>query len=464
MSSERGTTAILALGALLLFFVLMFGGRGSGMAGAPPRPTSAESSGNGYSIMRRWLESEGIAVGSLRESFDALARLAPSGAGRESLLVLTLPGAGPIQTGELQPLDRWLREGNTLLVIAALSDAPDWARGPIGADAFDLKAVTGLDFEAVPQRERRLALERRTTSGTAADTAAEAGDASPAAAEAADESLAQEVGRPTAAGPAVLLAAPRRETAEVVPGVPWLEGVSELAAESDYRRTSGSVRLPYGGIVFELARDQESGEGVLWSRPFGRGRIVVSAYGTLLSNRAIGLADNSRLLASLVAQSVGPDGMVLFDDGHQGLSVGYDPQQLFGDRRLYLTCGMLVALWLLWVLGATRLRTPRLAESAPRPGELLQAAGGFFARVLPSHVAAQRLLGHFFARLPVVRRQQADDSLAQAPPWDWLQRQPGIDSMDVQQLRDWYAAARNGRPVPLEKLHNLLCGMEKRLA
>lgn len=419
MTSERGTTAMLALGALLLFFVLMFGGRGSGMAGAPPRPTSVESSGNGYSIMRRWLESAGIAVGSLRESFDALARLAPPGAGRESLLVLTLPGAGPIQTGELQPLDRWLRDGNTLLVIAALSDAPDWARGPIGADAFDLKAVTGLDFEAE---------------------------------------------RAAAGGPAVLLAAPRRETAEVVPGVPWLEGVSALAAESDYRRASGSVRLPYGGIVFELARDQESGEGVLWSRPFGRGRIVVSAYGTLLSNRAIGLADNSRLLASLVAQSVGPDGMVLFDDGHQGLSVGYDPQQLFGDRRLYLTCGMLVAFWLLWVLGATRLRTPRIAESAPRPGELLQAAGGFFARVLPSHVAAQRLFGHFFARLPVVRRLQADDRPAQTPPWDWLQRQPGIDPVDVQQLRDWYAAARNGRPVPLEKLHNLLCGMEKRLA
>ncbi|MCC6171311.1 MAG: DUF4350 domain-containing protein [Gammaproteobacteria bacterium] len=416
--SERGTTAVFALGALLLFFVLMFGGRTGGRAGEPPRPTSAESSGNGYSIARRWLESQGVRVVSLRESFGELARLAPGGAGRESLLVLTLPGTGPIQTRELQPLDRWLREGNTLLVVAALSDAPDWARGAAGADAFDLKAVTGLDFE---------------TAGPAADDIGTA-----------------------------LLAAPRREAADVVPGAPLPAGVTTLAAESDQRRSGGSVRLPYGGIVLELARDRQSGEGVFWSRPFGRGRILVSAYGTLLSNRAIGLADNGRLLAGLVAQAVGPDGVVLFDDGHQGLSPGYDPQQLFGDRRLYVTFGMLVALWLLWVLGATRLRTPRSVEPAPRPGELLQAAGGFFARVLPTHAAAQRLFAHFFARLPVARSSHPDGP--QAPPWDWLQRHSGIDPADVHQLRAWYAAAWLGQPVPLGKLQNRLRSMEKKLA
>ncbi|MCU0760845.1 MAG: hypothetical protein MUF07_16825 [Steroidobacteraceae bacterium] len=421
--SERGTTALLALGALLLFFVLMFGGRAGSDVGETPRPSSVEPSANGHALARRWLESQGVRVLSLREPFGALARLAPPGAGRSSLLVLTLPGTGPVQTSELVPLDRWLRAGNTLLVLAALADAPDWSRGTAGADAFDLKAVTGLEFELLEGRAGRAVPARE---------------------------------------PGVLLPAPRRESARAVPGVPLLEGVATLAGESDYERSTWAVRLPYDGIVLELARDAASGAGVLWSRPIGRGRIVVSGYGTLLTNRAIGRGDNGRLLANLVAASVGPEGAVLFDDGHQGLAPTYDPVQLFGDRRLHVTFGTLLALWLLWVLGATRLRTPRFAEPAPRPGELLRAAGGFFSRVLPPAAAAARLCEHFFAQLPSGRGSRHGRDAA--PPWEWLARQPGIDPSDLRQLRDWHAAAARGRPVPLGKLHNLLRRMQQGLA
>jgi hypothetical protein len=439
--SERATTALLAIGALLLFFVVMFGGRSSGIAeGGPARPTSIETAGNGHSSARRWLEGEGIRVVSLREPFGALARLAPAGPEGGNLLVLALPGAGPIQTRELLPLDRWLRDGNTLLVLAALSDAPDWSEASAGAEAFDLKAVTGLEFESVPRRRARIAAQ--AAAGVPASRTASRAESR-------------------------LLAQPELSVAQPVRRDGLLEGVGSLVAESDFRRTPWAVRMPYDGLVLEWARERDSGEGVLWSRTLGRGRIVVAAYGSLLSNRVVGRGDNARLLANLVAASVGPRGAVLFDDGHQGLSPSYDPQQLFGDRRLHVTIALLLGLWLLWVLGATRLRTPQLAEPAPRPADLMRAAGGFFARVLEPAAAAQRLCEHFFARLqrridrgqggvgPPGRRE---------PPWDWLARHPQVAAVDVVQLRAWYGQACEGRRVPLERLHNLLLSLDRQVA
>jgi len=466
--SERGSTALLALGALLLFFIVMFGGRSGGIAeGGPARPTSVETAGNGYSSARQWLERQGIRVVSLRDPFGALARLAPPGPEGASLLVLALPGAGPIQTRELLPLDRWLRDGNTLLVLAALSDAPDWSVASAGADAFDLKAVTGLEFESVPQRRARIAAEGERP-GLARGRPPEPGARDPGAArDGAGVGASRTPSRAGSRAESRLLPRPAESVAQPVKREGLLEGVESLVAESDFRRTPWAVRMPYDGIVLELARERESGEGVLWSRTLGRGRIVVAAYGSLLSNRAVGRGDNAHFLANLIAASVGPRGAVLFDDGHQGLSPSYDPQQLFGDRRLHLTIALLIGLWLLWVLGATRLRTPRYAEPVPRPADLLRAAGGFFARVLVPAAAARRLCEHFFARLQRrIDRGQGGTmhSGLREPPWDWLARHPQVAADDVRQLRAWYGQACEGRRVPLERLHNLLLSLDRQVA
>jgi len=244
-----------------------------------------------------------------------------------------------------------------------------------------------------------------------------------------------------------------------------LEGVATLVAESDYRSTPWSVRMPYDGLVLELARGRDSGEGVLWTRSLGGGRIVVSAYGSLLSNRAVGLGDNATLLANLVAASVGPEGVVLFDDGHQGLAPGYEPQQFFGDRRLHVTIGLLLALWLMWVLGSTRLHTPQYAWPAPRPADLLRAAGGFFARVLQPAAGACRLCEHFFARAQArIHHGAGASGTAHPPPWDWLERHPRLVAADVRQLREWYEQACEGRRVPLDRLHNLLLSLDRQVA
>jgi len=88
------------------------------------------------------------------------------------------------------------------------------------------------------------------------------------------------------------------------------------------------------------------------------------------------------LLANIVTATVRPKGAVLFDDEHQGLAAAYDPAKFYNDPRLYGTIGVLAAVWLIWVLGGTRLRLPAMRLPAPREAELVRATGGFLARVL----------------------------------------------------------------------------------
>jgi hypothetical protein len=173
----------------------------------------------------------------------------------------------------------------------------------------------------------------------------------------------------------------------------------------------------------------------------------------LFTNRALGLADNARLLANIVEATVGPRGAVLFDDLHQGLGAAYDPAKFYSDRRLYETIGILAALWLCWVLGSTRLQLPAPRGPVPREAELVQATGGFLARVLTPAAGALGLFEHFFRR--VRERVPAGRGMAN-PPWALLEDHPRVTTVELRQLQGWYADARAGRRVPLDRLHNLI--------
>ena len=302
---ERLVTLALALGALALFLVMFL--RGDGAIDARrevPRPTTAERRGNGYYALASWLEAENIRTISLRDRFDTLASrddLPPEG----NLLIVTLPATTQFETREFRPLDRWIRAGNTLLVMAALSDNPDWAFALGGLTPGDLNLLTGLQFESVRSREQRASLQTARGDDGNDEPDEEA------------ESTITETFR--------AFARPRR--AVLVPNRPhaYFVGVHEAVALSDYPAQPWTVRVPYEGFVLALAHQRETGEGVLWTRPLGKGRIIVSGLGSLFTNRALGLADNGRLLANLVGANLGPDGAVLFDDLHQGLGATYDP-------------------------------------------------------------------------------------------------------------------------------------------
>jgi hypothetical protein len=424
---ERLVTLLCALGALAVFLAVFLrgddvtNGRG-GVAG----PTSEERRANGYHGAMVWLDEEHVKTVSVRDRFDkwvGRTGLPPTG----NLLVVTLPAVTAFRTEEFRPLDTWVRAGNTLLVLAALSDDPDWAFAAGRPAAGDLSLLTGLEFEAGRGAQPR---------GSKSDNARPPDD----------------VG--------ARIAATARAFAQPQPGTlvpngahPYFDGVRTAVALSDYPWQVWAVKIPYDGFVLSLAHQRETGESVLWTRPLGNGRVVVSGLGSLFTNRALGLADNARLLANIVGATAGPRGAVVFDDMHQGLGAAYDPAKFYGDRRLYQTVGILAALWLCWVLGATKLGLPGLRAPAPREAELVQATGNFLARVLTPAAGALGLFEHFFRR---VRERVPSTRARGGPPWELLEGHPGVAPVELRQLRGWYADASAGRRVPLGRLHNLI--------
>ena len=419
---ERLITLVCALGSLVLLAALFV--RGEGLdSRRVALPTTIERHGNGLAGAKSWLEAEGIRTVSLRERFDTLAKRRDlSRAG--NLLIMTVPVATPFRVQEAGAVDHWIRAGNTLLVLAALSDTPDWGRGGLSIHN-DLQLLTGLDFEAV-----------RRAQGSQNATARMI--------EASRE-----------------LAQPQRGTLVPNRPHPYLRGVNSVVAWSDYPPQAWTVRVPRDGFVLSLAHQSETGEGVLWVRPVGSGTIIVSGFGSPFSNRALAGADNARLLANIVGATVRSDGAVLFDDEHQGLAAAYDPAKFYNDPRLYGTMGVLAAVWLIWVLGSTRLRLPATRMPAPREAELVRATGGFLARVLRPAAAARRMFEHFFRRLSArTHRGAQGDGL----PWEWLEHHPRLARADVQQLKDWYAQAYSDQRVPLTALHNLIVRTERQLA
>lgn len=430
---ERLITLLCALGALALFFTMFMRQDANSIGGKEiPRPTTAERGGNGYNAALRWLDAARIRAVSLRERFDKLPgrkSLAPSG----NVLIVTLPATAVFKTEEFRPLDRWVRDGNTLLVLAALSDTPDWAFPFGGMTSGDLNLLTGLEFEttrAFDSRARKAAEtapRNRDTPGTP------------------DNRDNRDPGTQAAAA-ARQLAQPRRATLIPNRDHAYFTGVRQAIALSDYQSQPWTVKVPYEGFVLALGRQLETGEGALWTRSLGNGRIVVSGLGSLFTNRALSLADNARLLANILGTDLGPGGAVLFDDVHQGLGASYDPAKFYRDPRLHMTLGIVALMWLSWVLGATKLRVPITRAPVPREAELVRATGGFLARVLTPAAAARRMFEHFLRRWP----------------WEYLERQSRIAAADLAQLKAWYAQSRTS-PVPLARLHNLMVRINRQL-
>jgi len=409
---ERFITFICALGALALFFTMFLHQDSRGLGGAEvPRPTTEERGANGYRAAMQWLEHEGIRTLSLRERYDRLPKKNLPATG--NVLLVTLPATAVFKTEEFRPLDHWVRQGNTLVVLAALSDTPDWAFSFGGMTTGDLNLLTGLEFESSKNRDLR------AKKAPAPETVIRLPLHYPQARE---ETLI-----------------PNREHV-------YFHGVQRVVGLTDYETQAWTVKVPYEGFVLALAHDRETGEGMLWTRPLGNGRIIVSGLGTLFTNRALGLADNARLLSNIVSTNLGHAGVVLFDDVHQGLGANYDPVKFYRDPRLHVTIAIVAALWLSWVLGGTRLRLPTARTPVPREVELVRATGGFLARVLTPAAAARRMFDYFLERLP----------------WELLERQPRIAAADLTQLKLWYSQLDTAS-VPLARLHNLMVKINRQL-
>jgi hypothetical protein len=446
---ERGITLLLAIAALAAFYGIWLRPAPSLDPGDDGvRPTTAERRGNGYAALFDWLQSAGVDAQSFRERYTAL----PDVPSRGNLLILSLPGVEVFRNDEFGALDEWIRRGNTLLINAALLDQPGWAAARESGTVVEIESLTGIEFETREAREARL--DPRPLSDHVRE--ADERDAKK------DEDVEDE-DRAIVLDTQTILGEAQQLTLTGTGPHALLAGVKTLSLESDYPADSWVLRMPYDNFVLTLARTPR-GEGALFEQRLGEGRILLAAGGSMFTNRALGSADNARLMANIVSTSVAQGGLVLFDDLRQGLSAQYDPARFYRDSRLWRTVGILIALWFVWVLGSTRLRAPAIEAHEPSEAGLVRVAGGLIARTVAPHHTALRLFDHFFTR--VARAARAATGVARPERgdlWQWLERHAAILPQELDRLKTWYAQAHSGRALPLADLQNLLDNLERRL-
>lgn len=431
---ERLITLVFALGALAVFYAL-FAPKPAPRDTILQRPTSAESREDGYLAARRWLASTGVRVVSLRERYSSLRkpagddspRFAPTG----NLLVMTLPLASDPRERERKDLREWVEAGNTLLVMAALGDTPAWSVSTGESCVFELSLLAGVHVNVA---------------GEQTDPPE-------------DEETEEHSPRVRTSNGLQRLPQPQRMVLTPNGRHPLFANVRQLAAETPYPASDWYADLPYEGFIFSLAREEGSPGEAFWLRRLGAGRVLVSGYASLFTNRLLGEQDNAVLLSNIVAQSLGRDGAVIFDDMHQGVSRLYDPEAFFADSRLHGTLWVLFVLWLIWVLGGTRLRALQAPAAVPGEAALVRATGGFLARVLRPAQAARRMLELFFNDL----RRRLGEPQNGEPLWQWLERRPQLAASDVEALRTTHTRAAAGRRVDLGKLQALILRIQEQV-
>lgn len=455
---DRLLTFALAIGAFALFYVLM-APKPQPPQERPTRPVSTEQGPNGYQAMWRWFEAEGLKPVSLRERYGHLPELTARSA-TGNLLISTTPHIYPARDSEAALLRDWISDGNTLLVLAGLSDTPDWSMGEGIDSGFmeHMQAMTGLTFTQVQAEE-----SDESDGGDESD----AGDGSDEGQEEeSDKSPEPERKRPRAqdlVAATTKLAQPLRFSMVPNDAHPLLEGVKSVAAISEFPTAQWRASSNMVDLVLELAQDPVSGEPVLWLARYGNGQIIVSAFGSVFTNKLLGESDNARLLANIVKWSRGaghvPGGQIIIDDAHQGLVAFYDPDAFFGDQRLHHSLWWLVGLWLVFVLGPQRLRAAATGWNPVDVTSFVRASGGFMARVLKPATAGQQLFTNFFNDV----RRQIGLPANGAPVWDWMTERSTFAPRDVEQLRELHGKILQGRRIDLPKLQNLLVQVRSNL-
>ena len=373
-------------------------------APSPTRPTSAEPGPNGYLALYDWLGTSGVAVSSHRQRLAGLATIRSEGG---DLFITTMPHQARMHDDEVDALRSWVAAGNTLLVLAALNDTPDWALGadPTWSLFEPLRALTGLTFETVRDED----------------------------------------------GDAVRIGFPGQETSvklQAVDAHPLAVGIDDLDGVTDYPTSAWQVKSAGEEPRLRLAAT-EAGTDAIWQIRHGRGRIFLVALGSLLTNRVIGRADNRVFVANLVGRHLAPSGTVIFDDMHQGLSALYDPTAFFSDRRLYVSLAFVIGLWFVYIAGTWNRLAP-VRETAGQPGQqdFVCAVGGFLARKLDPVDAGRLAFASWFAAV------EGRPVAFEEPPWRRLDANPTLDKALLAELKADHARLRAGGKVDLKQLHN----------
>ncbi len=445
---ERLVTAVLAVAALFLFYVLML------PKPQPPgqersQPQSTDKGPDGQWALWRWFETQHVPVTSLRHRYDDLAD------STGNVLITVLPHRVPMRAGEAQAVRRWVAAGNTLLVIAALDDTPTWTLGIDQTLLQETEELTGMKFGIIPPRP---AQPRQLPPSPSARTISDRQQADQAPAD-----QQSPVDRGAQRGDDLtdelkdLVKHPEIEL-EPVDSHPLTADVrtvhAHLALPSSRWRIRATDAVPLG-----LLQRRDSGAAAMWLLRSGEGQVIVSSVASPWANDEIGHDDNARLLSNIVRWSRVPSGRVYFDDAHQGLTDYYDAPAFFADPRLHRTIGWLLLGWLAFVLGPLPLRSTYSLWKPLDEMALVDASGRFYSVAVQPVEAAQRLFDNFFNRLRAHLRLQQNG----APLWEWLQVQGTVAPHEHARLQSLYARVQAGRRVRLAPLQSLLSDIEGKL-
>ena len=407
---------------MYLVFVLLVGPREPD-ATSESMPTTADSGKRGLRGLQSWMESSGIHVASLRSRYDRLqadVRLADRG----NLMILTLPQTLPARQLEINALKDWVESGNAVLVLDGSIEV--FARPRLrGGQPSGLLAALGFNLEfADPE-------------GDQPDDSED------------DDAAQVQLDKDGQAAPRGLIPRGRH---------PVLNAVREVRVrtQSLYPLALTSKEKFRSSLV--LLEDPLTESPVFWQVRIGEGIGWISGYADLFSNAALGGGDNARLLANIVAGSLGPDGRVIFDDMHQGLTEVYDPKAFFGDARLHVTLWFIVGFWLLYVIGRSNRIAPLVQRpELPRAVDFVRAVGGLYARRLSGREVALGLLRHFFVELRGVRAG------ANEIDWELLAGNPRVPRSQIDELRALHSGLAQGRTPDLVRLNNLINNTRKHL-
>lgn len=418
--SDRWLTLLGALGALLLLGMLLYSPQSSKSVS---RPTLEDSGSNGYLGLRYWLEETGLDVRSHQLRWQNLQQdkqLPAAG----NILVTTMPYRKNLRRPEVESIQHWLAQGNTLLILAALNDTPDWTMdtslAASGDVIADLEALTELIFSAE--------LDDENEEVTAGDVF---------------ESVEHNY-RP-------------------LPEHPLMHGVDRLVAVSDWITSVWAPNLDGSDqFVLSMAYAEEHGVDALWELPRGEGRILVNASSSFFSNRMLGEADNARFFSNIMAWHLSPGSAVIFDDFHQGLSQLYDPEDFYADPRLRNTLWFILGFWLLYLVGGSaRLAPLRKRLKVAHQADLVAATGSLMSRKLHDSEAGRAMVENWV--LDLQRGGQLPAVGFVSPPWDLMQSMPLMDHSALRAIRDSYARLGRGEKVDLSALHNNILTLKRNI-
>lgn len=429
---DRLITLLGGLLALLLCAIILFPDR---FQPEPEfsKPTSLDTDGAGLAGLARWLRASDVPSLSLRLPYDRLTTMAELPE-RGNLLIVSLPPAMGFRSGELDHLRSWVQQGNSLLVLGAMADSPDWSEH------------NNSEQYAEPYRfleQFELTLEASEPYLADHDSAADA-----------DESSAN-----VGARLEQLTDLDRHAETLLVPSLdhPLLQDLRHTATRVDgwddqyWQLTGSSGRLVLPLLEFRRG-GPPAGRFGFWEVRDGEGRLWLSATSDLFSNSRLAVADNAKLFAALAARALEPDSLVIFDDFHQGLSDLYDPDAFYSDPRLHNSLWFLLALWLLYLLGRdNRLGPLRAKPKIYQAGQLVESLAGLLQQRLARPEAAQALFRHWFDAVRARHQLPTNGK----PVWELLEREH-TDHAQLRRLRTLYRQVGQGRRTDLAKLIQLI--------